>query len=67
LALDRRLRGRHGLRRQAGAAAGSTDGALAMAAAAGTCVARTVDAGAGSFLENMTTPMTIRKAIGIIV
>ena len=46
-----------------GAASG---GVLAMAGIAGACDARTVDAGAGSFLENMTTMMTSRNAPGII-
>jgi hypothetical protein len=46
--------------------AGASGGMLATAGAAGSCDARTVDTGAGSFLENMTVPMTIRNATGII-
>ena len=51
----------------AGAAAGATSGGvLAMLGAAGTCVARTVDTGAGSLRENMTATMTSRNAPEII-
>ena len=46
---------------------GGSGSVLAIVGAAGACVARTVETGAGSFLENMTTPMMTRTTAGIIV